>query len=152
MKLILIRHGEAAPPVNGDDHRRPLTDLGQAQAALSAKYVMQHYQPDLFVVSPLLRAQQTQAAFNSYCSDVPVMVYNGIKPDDPAKPALEWLSNLEQQCVVVVCHMNVVAYLAGLLKDEFPESFHLAEVRVFEQPVIAAGLSVELNRFIPKLP
>lgn len=150
MKLILIRHGQAAPPVKGDDHSRPLTDLGREQASAAAKYVMKHYHPDLFVVSPLRRAQQTQAAFHKHCPDVPVVVYDGIQPDDPAKPALEWLSHLEHQCVVVVCHMNVIAYLAGLLLDEYPEAFHLAEVRVLKQDVIAAGLSVEVDRFTPK--
>lgn len=151
MQLILIRHGQAAPAVDGDDNSRPLTELGHKQAALTAAEIIKNYKPDIFVVSPLLRAQQTRQAFDQYCPDVPVLIYDGIKPDDPAKPAIEWLSNMHYQTIVVVCHMNVVAYMAGLLVEEMPEPFQLAEARVFEQPVVMAGLSVEHSRFIPDL-
>ncbi len=33
MQLTLVRHGEAAPPVMGNDEKRPLTARGQTQAA-----------------------------------------------------------------------------------------------------------------------
>ncbi len=32
MQLTLVRHGEAAPPVNSNDIKRPLTARGHAQA------------------------------------------------------------------------------------------------------------------------
>jgi phosphohistidine phosphatase len=39
--------------------------------------------------------------------------------------------------------------VAGLLTNDDPESFGLAEARVFEQPLILLGLSVEKARFVP---
>ena len=148
MQLILMRHGEAQSPVTTDAARQ-LTALGWAQAASTADRLMQRVKPDLFVVSPLMRAQQTRQAFDAYCTGVPVITFDGIKPDDKAAPALNWLSRQQAQCIVVICHMNIVAYLGGLLVDEPPRSFELAEARVYEQPVIAHGLSVEQTRIVP---
>lgn len=152
MQLILMRHGEAEAPMDSSLHSdasRVLTGRGQQQAASTAQQLIQRYQPDLFVVSPLIRAQQTRQAFDAYCTDIPVIIYPHIKPDDKAAPALDWLSQLDAKCIVVVCHMNIVAYLGGLLVGESPRSFELAEARVYEQAVIAPGLSVEQARLVP---
>ena len=154
MQLILMRHGEAESPIDSSiysDASRELTIRGQQQAASTAQQLVQRYQPDLFIVSPLIRAQQTQQAFDAYYADIPVMTFDGIKPDDKAAPALDWLSQLDAQCIVVVCHMNIVAYMGGLLIGESPRSFELAEAGVYEQTVIAQGLSVEHARIVPQL-
>ena len=154
MQLILMRHGEAQSPLDSSiasDASRVLTARGQQQAASTASQLIQRYQPDLFVVSPLLRAQQTQQAFAQCCARVPVLTYQHLRPDDKAAPALDWLAQLEGQCIVVVCHMNIVAHMAGLLLDESPRSFALAEARVYEQAVIAAGLAVEQACVVPQL-
>ena len=37
MQLTLVRHGEAAPPVNGNDTKRPLTERGHQQAEQTAQ-------------------------------------------------------------------------------------------------------------------
>ena len=52
---------EAAPPVNGNDIKRPLTARGHAQAEQTATFLKDIVKPDIFVVSPLLRAQETLA-------------------------------------------------------------------------------------------
>jgi len=39
MQLTLVRHGEAAPPVNGNDIKRPLTARGHAQAEQTATFL-----------------------------------------------------------------------------------------------------------------
>ena len=59
MQLTLVRHGEAVPPVDGNDIKRPLTERGHLQAAETAEFLKNRIQPDVFVVSPLLRAQET---------------------------------------------------------------------------------------------
>ncbi|KAA8735611.1 histidine phosphatase family protein [Acinetobacter qingfengensis] len=151
MKLILIRHGEAAPGLSGQDAIRQLTVRGHQQAELTAKYIAENFRPDLFVVSPYTRAQQTLAHIQENFPDIPTQVYKDITPDDPATPALHWLSNLTAETIVVVCHMNIIAYIAALLTEDFPESFALAEARVYEQPVIMVGLSQEKSRFVPYL-
>ena len=56
MQLTLIRHGEAMPPVMGNDIKRPLTERGHLQAAQTARYLKDMIQPDVFVLSPFRRA------------------------------------------------------------------------------------------------
>ncbi|WP_445660439.1 phosphohistidine phosphatase SixA [Acinetobacter sp. F16] len=149
MQLTLVRHGEASPAVNGNDDKRPLTKRGHKQAQHTAEYLKDMIQPDVFVVSPLLRAQETLAHLQHYFNDVPVLVCNKIKPEDDAKSAVEWLSQLPYESVVVVCHMNVVAHISSLLTSESFHPYALAEARIYEQAVIATGLSTQLKSFIP---
>lgn len=150
MKLILVRHGEADPNRTGVDAQRNLTERGHQQAELTANYIAENFKPDLFVVSPYVRAQQTLSYIQDKFPDVPAQVYADITPDDPAAPAVHWLSHLTQETVVVVCHMNIVAYIAALLTEDVPEAFDLAEARVYDHPVIMVGLSNEVGRFVPK--
>ena len=151
MQLTLIRHGEAAAAVHGDDIKRPLTERGQQQAAQTAAYLHDVIEPDLFVVSPLLRAQQTLAYLQQLFPQVPVVVCNAIKPEDDPRAAIEWLSHLDCQSVVVVCHMNVIGYMAQLLTSEPFYPFALAEAAVYDQVVIAQGFSSKIKGFIPNL-
>lgn len=149
MQLSLVRHGEAAPPINGVDSKRPLTERGHLQAQQTAEFVQNNVQPDVFVVSTLLRAQETLAHIQKYFADVPVLICDKIKPDDDAKLAIEWLSQLPFESIVVVCHMNVVAHIAEQLTHEHFHPFALAEARLYEQSVIAHGLSTQTKAFIP---
>ncbi|MFV5310890.1 phosphoglycerate mutase family protein [Acinetobacter schindleri] len=149
MQLTLVRHGEAAPPANGNDTKRPLTERGHLQAEQTAQYLKDVVKPEVFVVSPLLRAQETLAHLQAFYKDVPVVICNTIKPDDDAKVAVEWLSQLPYESIVVVCHMNVVAHIASILTAESFHPFHLSEARIYDQAVIAAGLSTQLKSFIP---
>lgn len=149
MQLTLVRHGEAAPPINGVDSKRPLTERGHLQAQQTAEFVKNNVQPDVFVVSTLLRAQETLAHAQKYFPDVPVLICDKIKPEDDAKLAIEWLSQLPFESIVVVCHMNVVAHIAEQLTHEHFHPFALAEARLYEQSVIAHGLSTQTKAFIP---
>lgn len=149
MQLTLVRHGEASPAVNGNDDKRPLTKRGHKQAQQTAEYLKDMIKPDVFVVSPLLRAQETLAHLQHYFQNVPVLVCNKIKPEDDAKSAVEWLSQLPYESIVVVCHMNVVAHISSLLTAEPFHPYALAEARIYEQAVIAVGLSTQLKSFIP---
>lgn len=153
MRIILVRHGEADPDRSGIDSARQLTDLGHQQAAQTAQFILAHCRPDLLIVSPYIRAQQTaaylQRSFAEQFGDLPTQVFDGITPDDDAAPAVQWLSQLSAECIVVVCHMNVIAYMAALLTEDAPENFALAEARIYEQPTIMLGLSNEITRFVP---
>ena len=53
---------------------------------------------------------------------------------------------------MVVCHMSIVAHIAGLLTGDYPESFALAEARVFEMDFVLAGMATEIDRFVPEQP
>ncbi len=149
MQLTLVRHGEAAPPVMGDDAKRPLTPRGHLQAEQTAVFLKGVIQPEVFVVSPLLRAQETLAHLSQHFPEVPVVICNTIKPVDDGRTAVEWLSHLPYESVAVVCHMNIVAHIASILRSEPFQPFALAEARIYEQAVIAPGLSTQIKSFIP---
>lgn len=151
MKIILVRHGQAEDETRPDSARQ-LTDFGQQQAAQTAKYITTHYQPDCFIVSPYKRAQQTLAALQSRAPDVPSQVQNNLTPSDDARQALIDIGHIEAECLVVVCHMSIVAHIAGLLTGDYPEAFSLAEARVFEMDFVLAGMATEIDRFVPDQP
>lgn len=151
MKIILMRHGQAEGYRDADSSRQ-LTAFGYQQAQETAEYVLATYQPDCFVVSPYDRAQQTLAALTAIAPKVPVHIYNGITPSDEALSALKGLAEFEAECLVVVCHMSIIAYMAALLTGETPESFQLAEARVFEAAFVATAMGKECDRFIPAQP
>ena len=151
MKIILVRHGQAEDETRPDSARQ-LTDFGQQQAAQTAVYITTHYNPDRFIVSPYYRAQQTLAVLQALVPAVPATVQDNITPSDDAHSALTDIANIEAQCLVVVCHMSIVANLAGLLTGDYPESFSLAEARVFEMDFIMSGMATEVDRFVPEQP
>lgn len=151
MKVILMRHGEAENQSRPDSARQ-LTDFGQQQAAQTATYIMANYMPDYFVVSPYDRAQQSLAPLHVSAAQVPVKVQDNITPSDDARTALLALGHIDAECLVVVCHMSIVAYIASLLTGESPESFALAEARVFEMPFVMSGMATEIARFVPHQP
>ena len=151
MKIILVRHGQAEDETRPDSARQ-LTDFGQQQAAQTAEYITTHYQPDYFLVSPYDRAQQTLAEFQARAPKVPAAVQENITPSDDARQALIDIGNIEADCLVVVCHMSIVANIAGLLTDDYPESFSLAEARVFEMDFVMSGMAKEVDRFVPDQP
>ncbi|KAF5290544.1 hypothetical protein FQR65_LT20627 [Abscondita terminalis] len=131
MQLTLVRHGEAAPAINGVDSKRPLTERGHLQAEQTAQFLKETVQPD------------------AYFPEVSVLICDKIKPEDDAKLAIEWLSQLPFERIVVVCHMNVVGHIAEQLTHEHFNPFALAEARIYEQTVIANGLSTQNKAFIP---
>ena len=151
MKIILMRHGQAEDETRPDSARQ-LTDFGQQQAVQTAAYISSHYMPNLFVVSPYVRARQTLAQLQAQAPNVPVKVQDNITPSDDARTALAELATVDAECIVVVCHMSIIAYLASLLTGETPESYALAEARVFEMEFIMAGMAHEIDRFVPTQP
>lgn len=151
MKIILMRHGQAEDETRPDSARQ-LTDFGQQQARQTAEYITAHYQPDYFVVSPYVRAQQTLAALQAQLPTVPSSIQDNLTPSDDARQALHEIADIEAKCLVVVCHMSIVAYIAGLLTGDYPESFSLAETRVFEMDFVMAGMARETARFVPDQP
>ncbi len=61
MRLLIVRHAEAAP--GNPDELRPLTPSGREQArTLGRRLRRERLLPDAVVTSPLLRARETAAA------------------------------------------------------------------------------------------
>ena len=104
------------------------------------------------MVSPYARAQQTLAELQAQLPTVPSSIQDNLTPSDDARQALNEIADIEAECLVVVCHMSIVAYIAGLLTNDYPESFSLAEARVFEMDFVMAGMAREIARFVPDQP
>ncbi len=151
MQLILVRHGDAGAYTLPDNERN-LSELGKQQAQQTAQWLINHYQPDMAIVSPYNRAKQTLSAITNL-TDIPVHIYDKITPDDEAENAIqglyEFAEKYQPKCLLVVCHMNIIAYMASLLTGDMLDSFSLAEARVYETKVIAHHLATEIKRFIP---
>ncbi len=43
MQLTLVRHGEAAPAIMGNDHQRPLTERGHIQAQANGRLFKKYH-------------------------------------------------------------------------------------------------------------
>lgn len=151
MKIILMRHGQAEDATRPDSARQ-LTDFGHKQAVQTAEYLLQQYNPDQFIVSPYDRAQQTLAELQSRAPNVPATTQANITPSDDAPTAFKDIAQTEAQCLVIVCHMSIIANLASLLTGESPEAFSLAEARVFEMDFVMSGMAKEIDRFVPMQP
>ncbi|MEY2864211.1 MAG: phosphohistidine phosphatase SixA [Pseudomonadota bacterium] len=148
MQLILLRHGEAERQTTTDDVRG-LTPRGQRQATHMMAQLLARMTPQRLLVSPLLRARQTLEPLQRALPQVPMMVLDQLKPDDDPLIALDVLSAYDDDYVVVVCHMNIIAEIAGHLTGEMPEPFELAEARCYDMGVVMAGLATECWRMTP---
>ena len=86
MRLIVIRHAEAAP---GDpDELRPLTREGREQArALAEELRDLRITADAVVTSPLLRARETAAALEQGEPVIDERLAPGAAPDDVREAA-----------------------------------------------------------------
>lgn len=164
MKLIFVRHGQATAYC-ADDAGRNLTPFGQEQARQSAMQLLNHYQPDVIISSPYNRAKQTALAIYELAKhkgQSPDFIHiSSITPDDDPKQGLDDIAQLildkygvdnNELCVVVVCHMPIVARMVQIL-DELPYTpFALAQYKVFSLEVIAAGLACQIDEFCPNQP
>jgi phosphohistidine phosphatase len=118
MRLVLVRHAEAAP---GDpDELRALTATGQEQArALGQRLRADGVRPDAVLSSPLLRARETAAALGLGVPETVDELAPGATADDVRAAIAE-----RGDTVVVVGHQPdcslVTAALRGGEEPAFP--------------------------------
>jgi phosphohistidine phosphatase len=118
MRLVLVRHAEAAP---GDpDELRALTDAGREQARrLGEQLRADGIEPDAVLSSPLLRARETAAALGLGDPEPVDKLSPGATADD-VKAAIAGRG----ETVVVVGHQpdcsQITAALRGGTEPAFP--------------------------------
>src|SRR4051794_13616479 len=122
MRLLIVRHAEAAP--GNPDELRPLTPGGRAQArALGRRLRDQGLEPDAVVSSPLLRARETANALGLGEPAVDERLAPGASPDAVRDAALG-----RGETVLVVGHQpdcgRAAAALAGGPEPDFPPCGH----------------------------
>jgi len=121
MRLVLVRHAEAAP---GDpDELRPLTPGGrEAARALGQQLAADDVRPDAVLTSPLLRARETGAELGR-ALEVPVEPDERLAPGATADSVLQLVRG-RGDTVVVVGHQpdcgRIAAELTGGPEPPFP--------------------------------
>jgi phosphohistidine phosphatase len=110
MELLLWRHAEAED--GDDDMKRRLTERGQKQAKVMAKWIREHQPKDMrIIVSPSVRTQQTAEALK-----LPFETDRKIGPD-ACVSALIAASGWPQATgsVLIVGHQPYLGSMASLL-------------------------------------
>lgn len=110
MDLLLWRHAEAEE--GGDDLKRRLTERGERQARVMAKWIREHQPKDLRIVAgPSVRSQQTAEALK-----LPFETNRKIGPEACVSDLLAaagWPSG--GSAVLIVGHQPALGRLAALL-------------------------------------
>jgi phosphohistidine phosphatase len=122
MRLLIVRHAEAAP--GSPDELRPLTAAGRAEAARLGRHLRgEGLAPDAIVSSPLLRARETARALGFGEPEVDERLAPGASPVDVRDAALG-----RGDTVLVVGHQpdcgRAVAALADRPEPPFPPCAH----------------------------
>lgn len=121
MRLVIVRHAEAAP--GSPDELRPLTEAGRGQARRLGE-TLRAMSVDAVVSSPLLRARETAEALGLGQPAVDERLAPGAEPED-VRAAAEGRG----ETVVVVGHQpdcgRAAAALRGGEEPAFPPCGHV---------------------------
>ncbi|MBB6055395.1 MAG: phosphohistidine phosphatase SixA [Gammaproteobacteria bacterium] len=125
MKIIVMRHGEAAHEAGRDD-LRPLTDKGRKQSVKMAEWVAAELpRLDRVLVSPFLRAQQTWEAVRPYLpTPAQVEEIHDLVPYGRAEVVTDYLRALDDDYVLIISHLPLVGYIVNdLCANAVPPMF-----------------------------
>ncbi len=140
LRLALMRHGEAAYS-SGDDHDRPLTDRGIAQANSTALLLSQcGFTPTSIISSDAKRTRQTtKCIIDSLNVSVPI-VYNPMLYD--SYTTQEFINCIASSAVgdnlLVVAHNPDITYKASNLSlQSLPAAFPTAGIIILDFDVVS---------------
>ena len=116
MVLYILRHGDAARSTQVPDSERPLSDLGQQQAAAAAALI-QGLNPkiEIILTSPLLRAQQTTATVREAVGSPPLRITERLTSSSDPRHIIRDLSQLHNEAVLLVGHEPQLSTLISIL-------------------------------------
>ena len=123
MRLLLMRHAEAAASGAHPDHERPLTDRGRQDAAAMGRWLRDRGTvPDLVLCSSALRARQTWQAVTAVVPGGPEPSYSQAVYDAGPGEILDLLGEQAEgsSTVMVVGHNPTMAHLVAALTGETP--------------------------------
>ena len=122
MRIIIMRHGQAVNQA-ATDAIRPLTDKGRQDARAVGKWLVQQshqagIKPDVVLISPYLRAQQTAAEVLAEAPQWPREEVDWITPDNNPSQVLMQLAARPESVIMLVSHQPLVSGLLALLIGE----------------------------------
>ena len=143
--LLVLRHGQAenfAP--SGLDYDRCLTDFGRAQVESAVAYMQaQGQQPELIIVSPYLRTQQTAAYAQIAFPEAACVTWNALTPESNLLSLTAELQQLTQEKVLLVSHQPLVgallSHLCGQPYGRYP--MDTASLACLQSDLWVAGLA-----------
>ena len=128
MRLVLVRHAEAAPGT--PDELRTLTPAGREKAReLGDRLRAEGIEPDAVLTSPLLRARETAEALDLGRPEPDERLAPGATADD-VRAAVRGRGDI----VVVVGHQPDCGRIAAALGDGIEPAFPPAGTAVLELP------------------
>jgi phosphohistidine phosphatase len=139
MILYLLRHGDAIRDARLNDGERPLSDLGEQQAAAAGRFLrLGGTAPGFLLCSPLLRAQQTAAAVLREIGPIPRKTTEHLTSSSDPRHILRELAELDKERVLLIGHEPHLSTTISVLLSGNERS------RVMMKPCSLACLSVTM--------
>jgi phosphohistidine phosphatase SixA len=112
--VVLLRHGIAAPPGNGPDETRELTDEGRRRMKQSARGLARLFKAEAIISSPLIRAMQTATSVGK-AYDLGVTTSDALRPDGDAAAVRKLIADTSARRIILVGHEpNLTAAMQAL--------------------------------------
>ena len=146
--LLVLRHGQAENfALSGLDCDRCLTDFGRSQVESAVAHMQaQGQQPELILVSPYLRTQQTAAYAQAAFPEAVCATWDALTPESDLQLLTAKLQNLTQEKVLLVSHQPLVgallSHLCGQSYGRYPMG--TASLACLQSDLWVAGLA-QLN-------
>jgi Phosphohistidine phosphatase SixA len=140
LRLMLFRHAHADRPDGVEDHERPLSERGRAQAHRMGAFLGEHgLVPDVVIVSTSRRTQETWAYAVDAAGFSAPLVNEPRVYESSAGDLLEVLrGHKESRCLMLVGHNPGIERLAAwLIGDGDP-----AALARLQREFVVAGLAV----------
>jgi phosphohistidine phosphatase len=148
MQLYILRHGQAEP-FNSSDFTRELTAKGQADAAALGRHLSkQGLSIDRALVSPLLRTQQTFAAFTKKFGEIAHSDTELLRSESDVIETVKFLADFCQQkspeALLLVSHQplvsSLISYLiTGSMQEAYSYPMAPASFTALELEIVEAG-------------
>jgi phosphohistidine phosphatase len=115
MELFLLRHGDALS-IAADDASRPLSVLGEHQAALAGRMLLRlGHAPRLILASPLLRAARTAQIVADVLGVRGVESCEYLTPSSDPRQLLEELNRRALPSILCVGHLPNLQHAVSLI-------------------------------------
>jgi phosphohistidine phosphatase len=131
MRLLIMRHGPAAAAsATGRDFDRALTLAGREETERVARELVRRGEaPDVILVSPLRRAQETAAIVaEALSSPVEPVTHEQLAPGEDARGLVRSLVDSSTSAVLLVAHEPDVSDLASALLGTTVGGFEAAMI------------------------
>lgn len=161
MRIIIMRHGQAVNQA-ATDALRPLTDKGQHDARAVGQWLVRQLQqaeiasekePEIVLVSPYVRAQQTAAQVLAVAPQWPREEADWITPDNVPSQVIRQLAARSESAIMLVSHQPLVSGLLAMLIGEEAASaiaFTPATAVILEGEMIGFGAMQLVASCIPE--